>query len=230
MLVNFQGLLTVLVAAACIFAVGVTSSGLDSVETDPSDVLPEELIINPNDPMSSTSSSSSPEPSDDGKPQDVSLDQIQGAPQEAMEGARGAMETMAPGGSGSPTDWLPYILAVLVGVVAMVVAFYFARKKFVEEVIEDNGEVLKDIDTSNEVYKAWWEMVDMSDVDEIQTKTPQEIADELLEKNGTDPDAVVELTDVFEEVYYSEKRVTPDEEKRAREALERIKSKKGKML
>lgn len=223
---NFQGLLTVIVAAACIFAVGVTSSTFDSVETDPSDVFDTSDI--PTQSNSQSSSSQTKLESGDTK-KEVNLKQALGEATEEMQGSEGNIETPAAGGAGQPKSWFEYLLALLVGIVAFVLVFFIARKKFMDDEEEEIEEILVDIDTSNDVYESWWEMVEMADVDDIKTKTPQEIADAVLEKNGTDHEAVVELTNVFEEVYYGGKQVTPDEEKRAREALERIKS-KGKKI
>jgi len=225
--VNFQGLLTVVVAAACIFAVGVTSSTFDSVETDPSDVFNTSQIPTQSNTQSSSSAQTTLESGDVTK--EVNLKQSLGKATEKMQGSQGDMETQGGAGSGQPTSWMEYLLALLVGIVAFVLVFFIARRKFMNDEEEEVEEILVDIDTSNAVYESWWEMVEMADVDEIKTKTPQEIADEVLEKNGTDQEAVVELTNVFEEVYYGGKQVTPDEEKRAREALERIKT-KGKKV
>lgn len=89
---------------------------------------------------------------------------------------------------------------------------------------EDEGEerTVLDTDTENEVYASWNGMINRAGVRNIQTKTPNEIAESAKEA-GLDPSAVDKLTDVFEEVRYRDAEPTAEQERRAKEAFERIK-------
>lgn len=94
-----------------------------------------------------------------------------------------------------------------------------------------NGEsgktrVVLDTDSENDVYDSWSRMIERADVEDIRTKTPSEIAESAKEA-GLDPGAVDELTDVFEEVRYRDSEPTAEQERRAKEAFERIKASDG---
>ena len=88
--------------------------------------------------------------------------------------------------------------------------------------VEGDERAVLDTDTENEVYGSWNGMINRAGVEDIQTKTPNEIAESAKEA-GLDPDAVEELTDVFEEVRYRDAEPTAKQERRAKEAFERIK-------
>jgi hypothetical protein len=88
---------------------------------------------------------------------------------------------------------------------------------------EENGaETVLDTEYENDVYVAWSGMIERAGVGDIGTKTPSEIAESAKEA-GLDPGAVDELTDVFEEVRYRDTEPTAEQERRAKEAFERIK-------
>jgi hypothetical protein len=75
-------------------------------------------------------------------------------------------------------------------------------------------------DLSNAVYRAWYEMTAALDVADPETATPGEFAD-AGRAAGLDPDAVADLTAVFEAVRYGDEPVA-DHEERALAALRRI--------
>jgi hypothetical protein len=86
-----------------------------------------------------------------------------------------------------------------------------------------NGhETVFDTEYENDVYVSWSGMIDRAGIEDIGTKTPSEIAESAKEA-GLDPGAVDELTDVFEEVRYRDTEPTAEQERRAKEAFERIK-------
>jgi len=75
-------------------------------------------------------------------------------------------------------------------------------------------------DLSNAVYRAWYEMTAALDVADPETATPGEFAD-AARAAGLDPDAVADLTAVFEAVRYGDEPVA-DHEERALAALRQI--------
>ena len=127
---------------------------------------------------------------------------------------------------------LPYLgmgIAALVGVAVLVGSSVFAARRLkrrewggTDSGVEGDERAVLDTDTENEVYGSWNGMINRAGVEDIQTKTPNEIAESAKEA-GLDPDAVEELTDVFEEVRYRDAEPTAKQERRAKEAFERIK-------
>ncbi len=230
---NFQGLLTLFVAAACIFAVGAASTSLDAVETDPSDVIDTSQIPTQDNPPT-TGDSPEPDPGDE----DVSPEESEGTPEEEEAGGDEAEDDdgMSGGFDDVPmmslwdilSQYLVYAAAVVAAVFAAVVGYIVYKRRFAGGVVSGDGEIVYDVDTSNEVYEAWWEMVETAGVEDPVTMTPQEVAEAAVDE-GYDPEAVSEITRLFEETLYGGKEVTREEERRAREAIERIKS-KGKTV
>jgi len=78
-----------------------------------------------------------------------------------------------------------------------------------------------DSDLENAIYRAWREMADALDVTHPRTTTPEEFAEVAIDAGMSDED-VRELTRVFEEVRYGDRQPTPERERRAQEALQRI--------
>jgi hypothetical protein len=228
--VNLQGILTVLVAAACVFAVGITSTSLDAVETDPGDVINTEWIPTQENQPTGGGSAGLVE----GSEESAEVEQTQGsASDETMDVSAGDVEsTVKGGGEKALTLWqrllnllreyLLFILGGLAAIGTLAVGYVVYKRRFAGAGI-NNPTIIYDVDTSNDVYKSWWEMVEMLDVDDMSTKTPQEFAGVAVDE-GFDPDAVTELTDLFEESLYGGKEVTREQEKRAREAVERVKA------
>ena len=91
-----------------------------------------------------------------------------------------------------------------------------------EQTEEEEPRIVLDTDSENVVYVSWSGLIEHSDIEDFRTKTPSEIA-ERAKDAGLDPGAVDELTDVFEEVRYGDGEPTPEQEKRAKRAFERIK-------
>jgi hypothetical protein len=81
--------------------------------------------------------------------------------------------------------------------------------------IEDDAPV------SNAVYRAWREMTDHLDVAAPESSTPGEFAEAAVEA-GMDPEAIRELTALFEATRYGDAAPTEDRERRAVAALRRI--------
>ena len=230
-----------LVAAACIFAVGVTSTSLDAVETDPSEVVDTSWIpTQDNQPTSGgggggsgDGNAQSPE-IEQGDEKSGELQQTQGSlTDETMDASMGDVESTIMGGGEKALTWwqrllnllreyLLHILGGLAVIGALIAGYVIYRRRFAGA-SSGNPTIIYDVDTSNDVYKSWWEMVETLDTDEPSTKTPQEFA-EIAVDEGYDPDAVSDLTEIFEESLYGGKEVTREQERKAREAVESIKA------
>lgn len=260
---KLKGLLTVLVAAALVLAVGMTSNSLDAVETDPSDEFDTSWIpTQDNNPQqknseggggsgsgSSSSSSDTKGGSESGKDLesggdiDSTIEQVKGTAEDTMDLSSGDTESQTKsgggGGGGEDSDqktlplwrqllnllleYIWHILAVLAGIAALVGGYVVYKRRFAGDGT-GNPRIVYDVDTSNDVYRSWWEMVEMIDAEEPATKTPQEFA-EIAVDEGLEQEAVSEITSLFEEALYGGKEVTKDQERRAREAVERLKAK-----
>lgn len=72
---------------------------------------------------------------------------------------------------------------------------------------------------SNEVSRAWMTMVEESNLDGARSLTPRECARRVAERSGA-RDAVIDLTETFEEVRYSDAPPTDQRRERARRDLE----------
>jgi len=228
------------VAAACILSVGVVSTSLDAVETDPSDVIDTSWIpTQDNQPTSSNSGAGGGGGGggpkiEQGDEKSGEVQQTQGSlTDETMDASMGDVETTIMGGGEKALTWWQrllnllreYMLYILGGVaaIAVLVGSYIIYRRRYAGTGSKNPTIIYDVDTSNDVYMSWWEMVEMIDADELSTKTPQEFAEMAVEQ-GFDPDAVSELTDVFEESLYGGREVTREQEKRARDAVEKLKA------
>jgi hypothetical protein len=77
------------------------------------------------------------------------------------------------------------------------------------------------VEPTNEVDRLWLAMARRVDVDDPETTTAAEFADEAV-KTGLNPDGVHELTGVFEEIRYGDTPVTEDRKRRARDGFRKI--------
>lgn len=82
-------------------------------------------------------------------------------------------------------------------------------------------EAVSDVRPSNPVYRTWREMADRAESATDDTLTANEVAATAV-GHGFDPDAVRELTGLFEEVRYGDRPVTETRRRRAESALESI--------
>jgi hypothetical protein len=231
--VNVQGPLTTVVAIACILAVGVASTSLDAVETEPSDVMDTSFIPTEDnqpdgDGDGGGGGSADLTPSEGGET-NAGTEETQGTPQESQGGG---------GGGGSQSlqvtllqqilnllrEYMYHILGTVGALAAVGLGYVVYKRRFAGGAGPGGADIVYDVDTSNDVYESWWEMVELTEVEDPMTKTPQEFAEEAIGM-GYDPDAVSEVTRLFEETLYGGEEVTREEERRAREAIERIKSK-----
>ncbi|MFB6140626.1 MAG: DUF4129 domain-containing protein [Halosimplex sp.] len=84
--------------------------------------------------------------------------------------------------------------------------------------IEDEAD---EEDVDNEVYRAWREMTDLLAVDDPGTSTPGEFAAAAVEA-GLGREDVTELTRLFEDVRYGDRRPSDERERRAVAIFRRI--------
>ncbi|MFW5929077.1 MAG: DUF4129 domain-containing protein [Halobacteriota archaeon] len=233
---NYRGLLTALLAAVTILAVGVTATGLDSVEAEPNDVfdIPEplnELLLEP--PAEEGEGDAEGKADGDFQEGDEgSLDQQMGEAQEAYDTSVDTLDEMTEGGGGQGVgvvqQLMKYLVMALIALgilVALLVAYLAYRRyglpSFGSKQEQAVANTYFEVDTSNEVYLAWSEMVSDLHVESPHTKTPQEFAEAAVDE-GMNPSAVDEITTLFEEVLYGDGGVTREQESKALDALERL--------
>ena len=119
--------------------------------------------------------------------------------------------------------------AALLGLAVLAAVSIFAVRRLRErdwggDASDEEGgkqHVVLDMDSENDVYVSWSRMIERAGINDFRTKTPSEIAEEAKEA-GLNPEAVDELTDVFEEVRYGEGEPTREQKERAKRAFERI--------
>lgn len=74
---------------------------------------------------------------------------------------------------------------------------------------------------SNEVYRAWYQIARRVDTNRRRSATPRELARYAVEE-GLDPNAVETVTELFETIRYGNAAVTDEDERQAREAIDRL--------
>lgn len=79
------------------------------------------------------------------------------------------------------------------------------------------------VDLTNEVYRAWWEMVRQLDIPRSQSRSPAEFATAAIDA-GMDPEKVTELTALFRSVRYGDKPITSEVEQRASDVSNQFQS------
>lgn len=135
---------------------------------------------------------------------------------------------------GTPDDplWLLPWLALLA---ALALAYRYRRRLLSltlaflgvvpeqEEVDEEITAEWHGVEPSNDIHRAWLTLVDSIPVERPWTRTPSECADIAL-ASGADPEAVEHITETFEEVRYGGRPVTDERRERAREGIERLRT------
>lgn len=237
---NYRGLLTAVLAAACILAVGTAATGLDSAmdtSADDADLLPEplkELVMDSppqeGDEEVDEEREGDPEESDHG---DMDFENAMGQAQNTLEASMDNVRDMSSGGGGEglsqhASNLLKYLLALLALILAALLIYVLDRRYDLrrhlnpldgEDTVTSN--TYFEVDTSNEVYRAWSEMVSELHLEDPHTKTPQEFAEAAVE-DGMNPEAVGTVTTLFEQVLYGTGEVTGEQEERALEAMQRL--------
>lgn len=143
----------------------------------------------------------------------------------------------ATGGDSSPLSSVLF-LGIVVGVIAGSIALIFwatrttaptisptespSESSCVAERVAEVDES-PSVDPTNEVYRAWWEMVRQLDVRHHQSRSPAELATVAVE-TGIDPETVAELTALFRSIRYGDVSVTDDIERQAAATRDHIQS------
>ncbi len=179
--------------------------------------------------------SSDPEQSDQGN---MDFENAMGEAQSKLDASMQNMQDMTSGGGGEGVsqatetlwDYLIYVLALAAVLVAGYLLYVLDRRYDLRSRIspfeKDDAvapNVHFDVDTSNDVYRAWSEMVSQLHVRDPHTKTPQEFAEAAVE-DGLNPEAVGTITTLFEQVLYGDQGVSEEQEARALEAMEKLDS------
>lgn len=87
---------------------------------------------------------------------------------------------------------------------------------------EDHTDNLQTVfEPENDVQRAWYAMAHHLDIPNTDAYTPRELAATAVD-HGLDREAVRDLTGLFERIRYGKERPTPEQEQRARHALERL--------
>lgn len=248
---NYRGLLTAVLAAAAILAVGTAATGLDAAmdtSADDANLLPEPIreLVTDTTPGEGDQQTQAPQEGDGDREKksdnpeqaengNMDFENAMGQAQSKIDASMQNIDEMTSGGGGegvSQKTWslLTYVLALVALLVAAYLLYVLDRRYDLRSRIwpfeEEEGvpaNVHFDVDTSNDVYRAWSEMVSQLHVRDPHTKTPQEFAEAAVE-DGMNPDAVGTITTLFEQVLYGETEVSDEQEARALEAMEKLDS------
>lgn len=151
--------------------------------------------------------------------------------QQRAGGGDGELPGLSENPDRLPFDLLPWL--VLLAVLAL--AYRYRRRLLVLTMVllgvtprssTEEDEVTAawhGVEPSNEVHRAWLAMVDSIPVERPWTRTPSECAS-IARDTGADPEAVANITETFEEVRYGGRPVTDERRERAREGLERLRT------
>lgn len=236
-MIDTDSLAPLILATMCVFALGVSATTLEStVSTDPKELvdldygsLPigqdqaeqirEEVESNERKRRASRPSSSPTDPQNQEK-RPGGTDRAR-APQQA---GGGAVDTGRGPGRGlgdeaeSLFEWLLSMLPYVFLLALCVLCYRYRRRlaallaaAFATDSGASRGErqQVVDLDSSNPVHRAWGELVRSLDLDTPRTKTPREVAGVAIEA-GKEPEAVHELTGLFERVRYGDGSLTDD--------------------
>lgn len=135
-------------------------------------------------------------------------------------------------------DLLPYILMALVALVVLSLMYRYRERLWALVLLPvglimavvpgrsgsrrgGGGRPMKSYDPQNEVEHAWYEMVKRLDIDDIQSRTPGEIARRAIE-TGMEPGAVETLTQTFQDIRYGGHPVSDGHRDRAREGMRKL--------
>ncbi|MFC4357942.1 DUF4129 domain-containing protein [Halobium salinum] len=240
---NGDRLVAALVAVACVSAMGVASTTLDSsLKTDPDDVINldwEELPIGGDRAVQIQEEI---EGNQQRQQQQVSQSQQQQQQQQEEEEQQ-EQETTPAEQSLLEQLWdlllalLPYLVATL-----LLVAGGLLLRRYWERVVgpllallpsaadgerEEARPDWQDRTPRNEAERAWFDLVREAGVERPHAKTPSEAAQAAVDA-GFDPDAVERLRRTFEEVRYGGRGMTDDQRERIQGALSRLGSAGGR--
>ena len=234
---NTDRLFAVGIALCCIFALGTAASTLgSSVSTDPDEVVDVDYRSLPIEPdaagelkrQAQTSRTERSAGSSAAADQQGSVQQSNSVDSQVRQSSRETLSSL-DGDLRGLLAWLLDRLRFLIGLLTFAVAVVVGtrlRDRLLDRGVDrngqsDGGDAPLDPSPSNEVERAWWTMVERTDVDDARTKTPQECADDAV-ASGADEDAVATLTRTFEAVRYGGASVTDDRVARVQRDVEEV--------
>lgn len=135
-------------------------------------------------------------------------------------------------------DLLPYILMVLLALIALSLTYRYRARLWalvllpfglLMSVIPNligsthgkGNRQIKNYNPQNQVEYAWYNMVKRLDIEDIQSRTPGEIAQQAI-ATGMDQQAVEMLTRAFQDIRYGGHPVSDGHRKRAREGMRKL--------
>jgi hypothetical protein len=239
---NTDRLLTAAIALCCIFAIGSSASTMgSSVSTSPDDVINVQDLPLPIDPTDAGELKRDAQSKQtDGGQSDSANSQQQRQQQDQQQQSQRQHEQQSQSSAApKPPDFLDRLLAFLrwllerlvwiLGLLAVAGAVAVGVR-FGSRFLPDTDANVADTTTetpppdptpSNEVERAWWEVVEHLGIDGARTKTPRECATRAIDA-GADPSAVETLTRTFEEVRYGGAPITDERERAARRGADGV--------
>lgn len=248
---NTERVLSVGAAVVVVLAIGLAASTLgSSMDTDPDDAISVDYdalplsddqagelqsaakgigdqyrAVSQEGKGSEESASQASDGDESAAPQSADDEQSSSGGESEPDDSRGEGDGSGP--SMPETNWL---LRVLLLAVAVGLAYrYRERLRGLLAALGIGPDGERDTGTAeqatlsptNEVERAWVELVRRAGIDRARTLTPSECADAAIEA-GFDPDVVRRLQRVFEDVQYGGVSPTGEQERAAREALDRL--------
>ena len=235
---NADRVVALVVVLACIVAMGVSATTLESsLSSDPDEVIDLDFENVPFGNDQAQSIKKEVQTNKDNPQQQVQKQEPQSQrQQQEQEPERGPDEGEGPGDEvplwkqllDLLLELLPYLLALLA-----LVAIATALRRYGERILGllfaflpqddggDAGGVEWVADPRNEIERAWLTMTDRAGIQRPRQMTTAECASAAVAA-GLDPDGVETLRSVFENVRYGTQPITDDDARRARESLRRM--------
>lgn len=233
---NAERVVALAVALACIVAMGVSATTLESsLSSDPDEVIDldyENIPLGNDQARTIKEEVQSNEENPEREVRDSQPQNQQEQPQQQESD-----DSDGPGDEQSLLDWLldllrallPYLLALLALVVGVVAARRYGSRLVAvllallpQRRDEDDGSGIEWVaDPRNEIERAWLAMTERAGIERPRQMTTAECASAAVAA-GLDPDGVNTLRSVFENVRYGTEPVTDEDARRARESLRRM--------
>lgn len=237
---NVDRVVALAVALACIVAMGVSATTLESsLSSDPDEVIDLDFENVPFGNDQAENIKNEVESNQDNPQQQVKKEVPEDQQQEQQQQQQNRGEQDGDGLGDDPSLWqqlldlllalLPFLLALLgLLVLAAVVRRYGSRilALFLALLPQRHGSgdaaaTEWVADPRNEIERAWLTMTDRAGIQRPRQMTTAECASAAVAA-GLDPDGVNTLRSVFENVRYGTQPITDEDARRARESLRRM--------